>query len=76
MKKDEILNASRKEHRNKDLAEMEVVYQAGSHAFSVLFAFAVIFCACSYYDLQSVGYILQHYCNTMVSSFYQNEAKE
>ena len=31
MKKDEILNASRKEHRNKDLAEMEVVYQAGSH---------------------------------------------
>ena len=30
----------------------------------------------SYYDLQSVGYILQHYCNTMVSSFYQNEAKE
>lgn len=32
MKKDEILNASRKEHRNKDLAEMEVVYQAGSHA--------------------------------------------
>lgn len=80
MKKDEILNASRKEHRNKDLAEMEVVYQAGSHASRVgalvLFAFAVIFCACSYYDLQSVGYILQHYCNTMVSSFYQNEAKE
>ena len=32
MKKDEILNASRKEHRNKDLAEMEVIYQAGSHA--------------------------------------------
>ena len=30
MKKDEILNASRKEHRNKDLAEMEVVYQAGT----------------------------------------------
>ena len=29
MKKDEILNASRKEQRNKDLAEMEVVYQAG-----------------------------------------------
>ena len=25
MKKDEILNASRKEHRNKDLAEMELV---------------------------------------------------
>ena len=35
MKKDEILNASRKEHRNKDLAEMEVVYQAGSHASGV-----------------------------------------
>ncbi len=38
-----------KEHRNKDLAEMEVVYQAGSHASRVgalvLFAFAVIFCA-------------------------------
>ena len=32
MKKDEILNASRKEHKNKDLAEMEVIYQAGSHA--------------------------------------------
>ena len=25
MKKDEILNASRKEHQNKDLAEMEVL---------------------------------------------------
>lgn len=35
MKKDEILNASRKEYRNKDLAEMEVVYQAGSHASRV-----------------------------------------
>ena len=35
MKKEEILNASRKEHRNKDLAEMEVVYQAGSHASRV-----------------------------------------
>ena len=32
MKKDEILNASRKEHRNKDLAEMEVMYQAGNYA--------------------------------------------
>lgn len=32
MKKDEILNASRKEHRNKDLVEMEVIYQAGNHA--------------------------------------------
>ena len=28
MKKEEILNASRKEHRNKDLAEMEVAYHA------------------------------------------------
>ena len=26
MKKEEILNASRKEHQNKDLAEMEVLY--------------------------------------------------
>ena len=41
MKKDEILNASRKEHRNKDLAEMEVVYQAGSHASRVG---ALVFC--------------------------------
>ena len=81
MKKDEILNASRKEHRNKDLAEMEVVYQAGSHASRVG---ALVCCLLSllssvlapYYDLQPVGYILQHYCNTMVSSFYQNEAKE
>ena len=32
MKKDDILNASRKEHKNKDLAEIEVIYQAGSHA--------------------------------------------
>ena len=29
MKKEEILNASRKEHQNKDLAEMEVLYLAG-----------------------------------------------
>ena len=35
MKKDEILNASRKEHQNKDLAEMEVLYLAGSHASRV-----------------------------------------
>ena len=28
MKKEEILNASRKEHQNKDLAEMEVLYLA------------------------------------------------
>ena len=33
MKKDEILNASRKEHRNKDLAEMEVV------GFCIVFLF-------------------------------------
>ena len=33
--KDEILNASRKEHQNKDLAEMEVLYLAGSHASRV-----------------------------------------
>lgn len=32
MKKDDILNASRKEHKNKDLAEIEVIHQAGSHA--------------------------------------------
>ena len=32
MKKDDILNASQKEHKNKDLAEIEVIYQAGSHA--------------------------------------------
>jgi len=79
MKKDEILNASRKEHRNKDLAEMEVVYQAGSHASRVG---ALVCCLLSLlssvlaHTIQSVGYILQHYCNTMVSSFYQNEAKE
>ena len=35
MKKDEILNASTKEHQNKDLAEMEVLYLAGSHASRV-----------------------------------------
>lgn len=32
MKKEDVLNASRKEHKNRDLAEMEVVYLAGSHA--------------------------------------------
>ena len=32
MKKDDILHASRKEHKNKDLAEIEVIYQAGSNA--------------------------------------------
>ena len=35
MKKDDILNASRKEHQNKDLAEMEMIYRAGSHASRV-----------------------------------------
>lgn len=35
MKKDDILNASRNEHQNKDLAEIEVVYRAGSHASRV-----------------------------------------
>ena len=81
MKKDEILNASRKEHRNKDLAEMEVVYQAGSHASRVG---ALVCCL-----LSLLSSVLAHtmiyspwviyfkdYCNTMVSSFYQNEAKE
>lgn len=32
MKKEEILKASRKENKNKDLAEMEVIHQAGTHA--------------------------------------------
>lgn len=32
MEREEVLSASRKEHQNKDLAEREVVYQAGSHA--------------------------------------------
>ena len=35
MKKEEILNASRKEHQNIDLAEMEMIYRAGSHASRV-----------------------------------------
>lgn len=35
MKKDDILNASREEHQNKDLAEIEVIYYAGSHASRV-----------------------------------------
>ena len=80
MKKEEILNASRKEHQNKDLAEMEMIYRAGSHAsrggFGVLSAFFAIFYACPYYDLQSLGYIFQYSCDTMVSSLYQNETKE
>lgn len=32
MNREEILQASRNENRNKDLAELEVVYQAGIHA--------------------------------------------
>lgn len=35
MKKDDILNASRNEHQNRDLAEIEVIYHAGSHASRV-----------------------------------------
>ena len=40
MKKDEILNASRKEHRNKDLAEMEVAekYNVNSHILHFRYA--------------------------------------
>ncbi len=57
MKKDEILNASRKEHRNKDgLMEAEIVNNASRvGALVCCLSFAVIFCACSYDDLQSVG---------------------
>ncbi len=32
MDKEEILKASRKEHKNKDFAELEILYQAESHA--------------------------------------------
>ena len=32
MKKEEILQASRKENKNKDLAEMQVIQQAETHA--------------------------------------------
>ena len=35
MEKEEILKASQKENKNKDLVEMEVLYQAGSHASRV-----------------------------------------
>ncbi len=35
MKKEEVLSASRKEHQNRDLAEIEVLYLAGSHASRV-----------------------------------------
>lgn len=37
MNKEEILKASRKENKNKDLAEIEVMYQAGSHASIIRF---------------------------------------
>ena len=49
MKKDEILNASRKEHQNKDLAEMEVLYLAGSHASRV----GAFVCCCLLYTSPS-----------------------
>lgn len=35
MKKEEILKASHNEYKNKDLVELEVVYQAGIHAARV-----------------------------------------
>lgn len=35
MNKEEILRASREEHHQKDLAELEVMHQAGSHAGKV-----------------------------------------
>ncbi len=35
MDKEDILKASREEHKYKDLAELEVAYQAGSHAARV-----------------------------------------
>ena len=38
--------------------------------FSVLSAVFAIFNACPYYDLQSMGYLLQYSYNTMVRSFY------
>ena len=52
MKKDEILNASRKEHQNKDLAEMEVLYLAGSHA-SRVGAFVCCLLSCLLYTSPS-----------------------
>ena len=42
MKKEEILNASRKEYQNKDLAEMEMIYRAGSHASRVTIMFFIL----------------------------------
>ena len=68
MKKEEILNASRKEHQNKDLAEMEMIYRAGSHASRVG---ALVCCL-----LSLLSSMLAHSCDTMVSSLYQNETKE
>lgn len=35
MKKEEILNASRNENKNRDLVELEVIYQAGIYASRV-----------------------------------------
>ncbi len=80
MKKDEILNASRKEHRNKDLAEMEVVYQAGSHAsrvgalvccllslLSSVLAHTMIYSWVIYFSIIATQWLVR---------FYQNEAKE
>ena len=52
MKKEEILNASRKEHQNKDLAEMEVLYLAGSHASRVG---ALVCCLLSRSEERRVG---------------------
>ena len=81
MNKNDILNASRNDHQNKDLAEIEVVYQAGSHASRVgalvcYMLVPVIFHACPYDDLQPMGHILQHTHNAMVRSFYPNETEE
>ena len=74
MKKDEILNASRKEHRNKDLAEMEVVYQAQKITAKANNTLKHQLCLRDF--RLDIPLPFQHYCNTMVSSFYQNEAKE
>lgn len=80
MKKEEILNASRKEHQNKDLAEMEMIYRAGSHASRVG---ALVCCLLSLLSsmlahtmIYSPWVIFQYSYDTMVSSLYQNETKE
>ena len=57
MKKEEILNASRKEHRNKDLAEMEVAYQAGCHASRVG---ALVCCLLSWLSSMLVHIMILH----------------